>query len=190
MITVLRDEINDLELENKLKLEQTEGMIVKIEEYKKEIYKSKGYIDDNTVSLEEQIKDLQNEIDLLQEFENYERQVYLNKQRLVTVMKQKVDKTNVLFVETETIFIKYYDSLKKVCDSGDDLHLEYVTPEDMSAFREEAVDNLRTLNAVLGKLHEKEEQLEVEMDNFNEFKMPVLELFEKEVEALENAEAK
>lgn len=89
-----------------------------IEDFKKKIFKSHGYIDDQTVSLEEHIKELKIQRKNLKECLDYEKKITNQKMKLKYVMQRKVQKTMDFFCSNQNLFNKYYDTLIKINSQG------------------------------------------------------------------------
>jgi site-specific DNA-adenine methylase len=89
-----------------------------IEDLKKKIFKSHGYIDDQTVSLEEHIKELKDHRKNLKECLKYDKKITNQKMKLKFVMQRKVQKTMDFFCINQNLFNKYYDTLTKINNHG------------------------------------------------------------------------
>lgn len=105
-----------MEIRNKEIL--TDDMRMQIEDFKKKIYKSHGFIDDQTQSLEEHIKDLEIQKHKIKESVGYDNKITDYKLKLKYVMQRKVQKTMEFFCSNQGLFIKYYDSLVKMLNSN------------------------------------------------------------------------
>lgn len=109
-----KEKIDNLELEISSKETFIENMKVQIEDIKKQIYKSHGFIDDQSQTLEEYLRDLENQKNKLKENFTYEEKIVNLKMKLKLVMQRKLQKTMDFFCDNQNLFIKYYDSLKKM----------------------------------------------------------------------------
>ena len=88
-----------------------------IEDFKKKIFKSHGYIDDQSQSLDEHIKELKIQKKTIQESLEMDKKITNLKSKLKFVMQRKVQKTMEFFCANQSLFIKYYDSLTKMLSS-------------------------------------------------------------------------
>lgn len=112
-----KEKIDLLEMEIRSKEIITEDMRLQIEDFKKKIYKSHGFIDDQSQSLEEHIKDLEIQKHKIKESVAYDNKITDYKLKLKFVMQRKVQKTMEFFCSNQNLFIKYYDSLTKMLSS-------------------------------------------------------------------------
>lgn len=113
-INEYKEKIDCLELEISSKETCIEDMKMQIEDIKKQFYKSHGFIDDQTQSLEDYIKDLENQRNKLKENSLYDQKIVELKLKLKMVMQRKLQRTMDFFCENQNLFVKYYDSLKKM----------------------------------------------------------------------------
>lgn len=113
-INYYKEKIDCLELEISSKENHIEEMKVSIEDIKKKIYKAHGFIDDQSQTLDEYMIDLENQKRKLSENYEYDRKIIDLKMKLKIVMQRKLEKMMEFFCENQGLFIKYYDSLKKI----------------------------------------------------------------------------
>jgi len=109
-----KEKIDCLELEISNKETCIEDMKVQIEDIKKQMYKSHGFIDDQSQSLEDYLNDLENQKNKLKENFSYDQKIIDLKMKLKMVMQRKLQRTMDFFCENQNLFVKYYDSLKKM----------------------------------------------------------------------------
>jgi hypothetical protein len=109
-----KERIDCLELEISSKENHIEEMKISIEDIKKKIYKAHGFIDDQSQTLEEYLIDLENQKRKLSENYEYDKKIIDLKLKLKYVMQRKLEKTMEFFCDNQTLFIKYYDCLKKI----------------------------------------------------------------------------
>jgi len=109
-----KEKIDCLEIEISSKESCIEDMKTQIEDIKKQIYKLHGFIDDQSQTLDDYIKDLENQKNRLKESSEYEKRIVNLKMKLKLVMQRKLQKTMDFFCENQNLFVKYYDSLKKM----------------------------------------------------------------------------
>jgi hypothetical protein len=109
-----KEKLDSFELEVSSKETCIEDMKTQIENIKKQIYKSHGFIDDQTQSLDDYIKDLENQKNKLKESFIYDQKIVDLKMKLKMVMQRKLQRTIDFFCENQNLFVKYYDSLKKI----------------------------------------------------------------------------
>ena len=112
-----KNKIDGLEMEIRNKEIITEDMRFQIEDFKKKIYKSHGFIDDQSQSIEDHIKDLNIQRSKIKESVEYDNKITDYKLKLKFVMQRKVNKTMEFFCSNQNLFIKYYDSLIKMLNS-------------------------------------------------------------------------
>jgi hypothetical protein len=168
-------------------------MTLQIEEFRKQIYKSHGYIDDQAVSLEEHIKELLMQKTNIQQSLEMDKKNTNLKLRLKYVMQRKVQKTMEFFCSNQNLFIKYYDSLIKIGNSK--IHilnksLDEVNQELSSIFdkgkleviRKKYSEKLIDLKNKMQKINTKEENLSSELHNYKHLEINVDELFKEEID--------
>lgn len=94
-----------------------EDMKNQIEDHKKHIYKSQGFIDDHSQSIEDFIKDIESQKDKMKQAVAYDIKITELKLKLRYIMRRKVKKTMEYFCQNQHLFIKYYDSLTRISNS-------------------------------------------------------------------------
>jgi hypothetical protein len=109
-----KDKINTLDIEIRNKENATAEMKIQIEDFKKKIFKSHGYIDDQSQTLEEHIKELKVQKANIEESLEIDKKITHLKSKLKYVMQRKVQKTMEFFCSNQNLFIKYYDALIKM----------------------------------------------------------------------------
>jgi chromosome segregation ATPase len=109
-----KDRINTLEIEIRNKEISTVEMKQQIEDFKKKIFKSHGYIDDQSQTLEEHIKELTIQKSNIKESLEIDKKITNLKLKLKFIMQRKVEKTMEFFCSNQNLFIKYYDALLKM----------------------------------------------------------------------------
>lgn len=113
-INYYKEKIDCLELEISSKENHIEEMKVQIEDIKKKIYKAHGFIDDQSQTLDEYMIDLETQKRKLSENYEYDKRIIDLKLKLKIVMQRKLEKMMEFFCSNQSLFIKYYDSLKKI----------------------------------------------------------------------------
>ncbi len=109
-----KDRINTLEIEIRNKEISIVEMKQQIEDFKKKIFKSHGYIDDQSQTLEEHIKELTIQKSNIKESLEIDKKITHLKLKLKFIMQRKVQKTMEFFCSNQNLFIKYYDALVKM----------------------------------------------------------------------------
>lgn len=109
-----KEKIDCLELEISNKETHIEEMKISIEDIKKKIYKAHGFIDDQSQTLDEYMIDLESQKLKLSETYEYDKRILDLKMKLKIVMERKLEKMMEFFCENQNLFIKYYDSLRKI----------------------------------------------------------------------------
>jgi SMC interacting uncharacterized protein involved in chromosome segregation len=113
-----REKVDNLEIQLKNKEIATEDLRVQIENYKKQIFKTHGFIDDQTQTLDDVIKDLEAKNTKIKESQNYDSRINDMKMKLKHIMERKNTKTMEFFNANQMLFIKYYDTLVKIIKSN------------------------------------------------------------------------
>jgi hypothetical protein len=90
-------------------------MRLQIEEIKKNFFKSHGYIDDHTQSMDDQSEELESQtVKMKESLNKYDKVITDNKLKLKYVMQRKVEKTMEFFCCNQESFILYYDAMMKI----------------------------------------------------------------------------
>ncbi len=79
--------------------------------------KNPGYIDESQ-SLEDLLMELETQKNKLEECGKFDEEITLTKQKLKVIMQRKNQKTMEFFCNTQSIFMKYFDSLTKISQSN------------------------------------------------------------------------
>jgi hypothetical protein len=90
---------------------------LQIENYKKQIFKTHGFIDDQTQTLDDVIKDMEMKNIKIKESHDYDNKIVEMKMRLRLIMERKNAKTMEFFCANQLLFIKYFDTLTKIWKS-------------------------------------------------------------------------
>ena len=85
-----------------------------IEDFKRQIYKSHGFIDDHSQSIEDFITEIDTQKEKMKQSVLYTNKITELKLKLKYIMHRKVQKTMEFFCNNQNIFIKYYDSLSRM----------------------------------------------------------------------------
>lgn len=166
-------------------------MRVQIEEFKKKIYKSHGFIDDQSQSLEEHIKELEIQKDKMKESLEYDNKITEYKLKLKYIMQRKVQKTMEFFSSNQSLFIKYYDGLQKMQNSKNLILIldnstgeldNLYSKENLDAIKTKYYDRLVTMKAKLEKLNSKEESIATNLNRYTKYEKNIEDLFKKEIE--------
>ena len=166
-------------------------MKIQIEDFKKKIFKSHGYIDDQSQSLEEHIKELKIQLKNTQESLDIDKTNTNLKLKLKYVMQRKVQKTMEFFCSNQNLFIKYYDSLLKMLNSNNfvkfldnsnkELDCLY-TKKTLDAIKMKYNDRLVNLKIKMENLNFKEESLSSDLHRYQNLEKNVDDLFKDEIE--------
>ncbi len=109
-----KEKIDSLELEISSKETFIENMKIQIDGIKKEIFKNHGFIDDQAQSIDDYLRDLENQKNKLSDYYVYDQKIIDLKMKLKMVMQRKLQKLMDFFCDNQNLFLKYYDSLKKM----------------------------------------------------------------------------
>ena len=104
-------------MDTKHKQTEIERLIIEIENLKKLALKNPGYVDDQSQTLEEHISELEGYRNKLLTSAKYDDNITDLKMKLKIIMQRKNQKTMEFFCNTQSIFIKYFDSLTKISQS-------------------------------------------------------------------------
>jgi hypothetical protein len=190
MIQDYTEKIDNLEIQIKNKEIATEDLRIQIENIKKQIFKTHGFIDDQTQTLDDVVRDMEMKNQKFKDSHNYDVKINEFKMKLKCIMERKNTKTMEFFCSNQVLFIKYFDTLTKILksklfynlDNSKDDVAEYFDEKFMSKLKERYYIKLNDLKGKMDKLNKKEEQLEGDLFKFKHFEKPVDELFKQEIE--------
>ncbi len=109
-----KEKIDNLEIQLTNKQIATEELGQQIEDHKKIFFKTHGFIDDQTQSLEDVVSENENKNLKIKQSLELDRQIIDLKLKLRFVMERKNQSTMEFFCSNQNLFIKYYDALMKM----------------------------------------------------------------------------
>ena len=112
--------INKNELEIGIKEQEIIDMNIEIENKKKEIFNNFGFIDDNSQTMEDLVRQLEGKNQLLKKIISENEKIILLKQRLKFIIQRKKDKSMDFFCHSQNLFVKLYDTMIKCQNSNTD----------------------------------------------------------------------
>jgi hypothetical protein len=109
-----KEKIDNLEIQLTNKEIATEELRLQIEDHKKIFFKTHGFIDDQTQSLEDIVIENENKNNKIKESIEIDNKIIDIKLKLRYIMERKNQSTMEFFCSNQNLFIKYYDAIMKM----------------------------------------------------------------------------
>ncbi len=109
-----KEKIDNLEIQLRNKEIATEELRQQIEDHKKIFFKTHGFIDDQTQSLEDVVTENESKNNKIKQSIEIDNKIIDYKLKLRYIMERKNQSSMEFFCSNQNLFIKYYDALMKM----------------------------------------------------------------------------
>jgi predicted GNAT family N-acyltransferase len=177
-----REKISNLEVDTRTKELENEKMKKEINEYKKNFYQKHGFIDDQSQSLEDQIKEQEMQKDKMKENLEIDKEITDLKIKLKYIMEKKTEKTCDFFNETSGIFMNYYDAVCKIINVDKEGELsDFFSNSSLDEMKVKYTEQLNNLKTKLEEFNTREDQIVTELHRYPQYEKSLSDAFKNEI---------
>ena len=177
-----KEKIANLELDTRHKELANEEMKNEINEYKKKFFQQHGFIDDQSQSLEDQVKEQENQKNKMKENYQIDEEITDLKIKLKYVMEKKTEKTFEFFNETLGLFMNYFDAAQKIILVDEKKEVENIFPsKNIDEMKDKYQNKLKNLKEKLEQLNNKEDNIVTELHRYKNFEKSLGDAFKEEI---------
>ncbi len=177
-----KEKIANLELDTRQKELANEDMKNEINEYKKKFFQQHGFIDDQSQSLEDQVKEQETQKNKMKENFQIDQEITDMKIKLKYVMEKKTEKTFEFFNETLGLFMNYFDAAQKIIITDEKKEVEPVFPSNrINEMKNKYQNKLKGLKEKLEDLNKREDNIVTELHRYKNFEKSLGDAFKEEI---------
>ena len=177
-----KEKIANLELDTRHKELANEDMKNEINEYKKKFFQQHGFIDDQSQSLEDQVKEQETQKNKMKENYQIDQEITDMKIKLKYVMEKKTEKTFEFFNETIGLFMNYFDATQKIILADEKKEVESVFPSNrINEMKNKYQSKLKGLKEKLEDLNKREDNIVTELHRYKNFEKSLGDAFKEEI---------